>query len=263
MKNRNKLLIIFSCVLITLISICFIPVRVSKLIPIVEEQVVKDFGINIHIERLVLRLGPTLKLKAPIMHVMYEDGQKFAQFDNVKFYIPWTALLKENIKIKRIDAKKIILKLSSEDKYLSHVFNSLIKKEFNDNPDISFREYNIFYKNNANNDIYALKGNSLELNKLLTYKNYKIKTNGNLEINSKKYISYDLLIVPNLDLQKFKLDIDLIELIEQVKLLDFQSDIITDLKIYKSDEKTQYSGFINIDNMSVLDNLKKNPKSFI
>ena len=47
-------------------------------------------------------------------------------------------------------------------------------------------------------------------------------------------------------------------------LIDFHSDIISDLKLYKdSTEKIQYSGFINIDNMSVLDNAKKTPKSFI
>ena len=85
-----------------------------------------------------------------------------------------------------------------------------------------------------------------------------------LSINSKNHISYDLVINPNLDLTNLKLNIDFLSLLEQVKLLDFHSDIITDLKIYKAnDNSIQYSGFINIDNISVLDELKKNPKSFI
>ena len=101
-----KPLIILACTTLFFTTICFIPIRVSKLIPIIEECVAQDLGINIHVERLILRFGPQLKLKTPIMHVTYSDGQKFAQFDNVKFYIPWTALLKDNIKIKRIDARK-------------------------------------------------------------------------------------------------------------------------------------------------------------
>ena len=53
-------------------------------------------------------------------------------------------------------------------------------------------------------------------------------------------------------------------MIENIKELDFRADIITDLKLYKSVEnKLQASGFINVDNISVLDLAKKNPKSFV
>ena len=54
------------------------------------------------------------------------------------------------------------------------------------------------------------------------------------------------------------------ELLEQVENLDFHSDIMADIKIYKnSDEQIQVSGLANIDNITVLDPNKKHPKSFI
>ena len=78
MKKYSKYLIILTCIIAVLVSICFIPINATKLIPVIEKQVEKDLGVNIHVERLILRVGPFIKLKAPIMHVTYEDGQKFA-----------------------------------------------------------------------------------------------------------------------------------------------------------------------------------------
>ena len=136
MKKYSIYIYILASIIIASSFLCFIPIRVSKLIPIVEEQVAKDLGIKIHIDRLVLRLGPSLKLKTPIMHLMYEDGQKFAQFDNVKFYLPWTVIIRENIKIRKVYAKKFILKVSSNEEAFVDLLIRLKERNFNDNPNI-------------------------------------------------------------------------------------------------------------------------------
>ena len=95
--KKYKLYIILSLAFIALcVSICFIPIDASRFIPAIESQVTKDLGVKIHIEKLILRFGPSLKVKAPTMHMMYEDGQKFGQFDNVKFFIPWSSLFKND-----------------------------------------------------------------------------------------------------------------------------------------------------------------------
>ena len=95
MKKYRNFIIIFFVVLAFCISICFVPIDATRFIPAIEAQVTKDLGVKIHIERLILRFGPSLKVKAPVMHIMYEDGQKFGQFDNVKFFIPWASLFKD------------------------------------------------------------------------------------------------------------------------------------------------------------------------
>ena len=73
MKRYKNYFIAAFCIIAFLVSICFIPINASGMIPDIEEQVAKDLGVKIHIERLILRVGPLLKVKAPIMHMMYED----------------------------------------------------------------------------------------------------------------------------------------------------------------------------------------------
>ncbi len=264
MKKYSKYLLIGFCILAILVSICFIPISASKLIPAIEEQASKDLGVNVHIERLILRVGPLLKVKTPIMHIMYEDGQKFAQLDNVKLFIPWSSFFKESPSITAMQAKKMTIRVTSDDKYLPNFIERLQQKDFNDNPNIRLKEYKFSYLNKKANETYILEGQNMELDKIPNFKNYKLKTNGAFFINNHKYISYDVVVNPNMEMEEFSPKIDIIEFIDQIKDLDFHSDIIADLKLYKNQEKAiQASGFVNLDNISVLDKARKNPKSFI
>ncbi|MCM1004017.1 MAG: hypothetical protein NC408_06720 [Candidatus Gastranaerophilales bacterium] len=263
MKKYSKYLIASLCILAFLITLCFIPINASKLIPTIEKQVASELGVKIHIERLILRVGPLIKVKAPIMHVMYEDGQKFAQFDTVKFYIPWTSLIKKNPTIKTLEAKRLTVRVNSDDKYLNSLVEKLQAKDMSETPDFRLKNYNISYKNKESNNNYNLDGQALELNKVPNFKNFKINTVGNFSIDNKQYISYDLSITPKID-RPDEINLEgLTNFIDQIEELDFHSDIITDLKLYKNNETIQASGFINIDNISVLDANKKDPKSFV
>lgn len=264
MKKNSKYLIIIMIFIALIVAICFVPIRASKLIPAIEELVEKDFGVKVHIERLVLRLGPSLKVKAPIVHLMYEDGQKFAQFDGAKFYIPWSSLIKNKPIAKYIQAKKLTVRLTSEDKFLPNIINGLSDKDFRDIPSLKLKEYNLSYSNKADNEVYSLIGTALDLEKNTAYKNFKVRTKGNLGINNKNYISYDATVLPNIENFQLNKDFSLIKVFNQIKDLDFHSDIIADIKLYNNSEKQiQASGFINIDNISVLDLEKKTPKSFL
>ena len=264
MKKYNKYLITVLIVLGCLISLCFVPINASKLIPTIEEQVSKDLGIKIHIEKLILRIGPFLKVKAPIMHMMYEDGQKFGQFDNVKFYIPWMSLIKNEPAVDTLYANKLIIKVASDDKYLPSFLDKLSKKDIEETPNISLKEYSISYFDKSDNDKLALVGQNLEISKVPTFKSLKLKAKGAFSINSKKYITYDVSVLPKMDLPESANKFDVTEFINQIEDLDFHSDVIADLKLYKTaNDDIQASGFINVDNISVLDTTKRNPKSFV
>ena len=130
MKKYYKYISAAVIVIALCISICFIPINATKLIPIIENQVEHELGIKIHIEKLIFRVGPTLKVKAPVMHLMYEDGQKFGQFDNVKFYLPWSTLFKSDTVINKLYADKFIAKINSDDKYLQDLFKTFEEKRF-------------------------------------------------------------------------------------------------------------------------------------
>ena len=75
MKKYSKYIIVAFVIISILISVCFIPFDANKLIPIIENQVSEEYGIKTHLDKLVLRVGPFIKVKTPIMHIMYEDGE--------------------------------------------------------------------------------------------------------------------------------------------------------------------------------------------
>lgn len=264
MKKYSLYIVTIVVLLAALISVCFIPISASKLIPLVEEQVESDLGAKIHIEKLILRVGPYIKLKTPVMHLMYSDGQKFAQLDNVKFYISWRTFLKKSPVISKMYASKLLVRISSEDKNSTSLLESLKNKDINDLPKVYLKEYSLTYKNQSNGNKYSLNGSPLSLEKVANYNNFKLNTKTSFYINDKKYISADLTILPKLNLPQELPNYDIETFINQIIELDFHSDLIADLKLYKSqDDAIQASGFINIDNISVLDFSKKNPKSFI
>lgn len=264
MKKYSKYLIILTCIIAVLVSICFIPINATKLIPVIEKQVEKDLGVNIHVERLILRVGPFIKLKAPIMHVTYEDGQKFAQLDGVKLYVNWLTLLKDKPVIEKVYANNLNLRLNSDDKYLPILLEKLQANEFGVTPNIQLKNYEISYLNKLTSDKYNLKGQNFLLGKISNHKNMKITTSGDFSINSKKYINYDIALTPKLEFRKIDFNGDITKFVNQIKDLDFHSDIIADLTLFKKEDNyVQASGFVNIDNISVLDSTKKNPKSFI
>lgn len=265
LKRYKNIIITFFLVITFCISICFVPINATHLIPMVEEQAKQEYGLEVHVEKLIFRFGPALKIKAPVMHVMYPDGQKFGQLDNVKFYVPWSTLFKNNIYVNKIYADKFILKTSSNDKYLKDLINSMQSKEFDMYPNLIFKNYNISYTLYDKNKHYQLKGKNLELSKLLRYKNLKLNTDGEFIINDTPYISYNLSLTPNLDLPKNKnIEFDFFDFLNQIETLDFHSDIIADIKLYNDkNENLQISGLVNIDNISVLDPKNTTPKSFI
>ena len=264
-KYRNYILILLLTISF-LISVCFIPIDATRFIPQVEKQAKQELGIDVHIDRLIFRFGPSLKIKAPVLHLMYTDGQKFGQLDNVKFFVPWSTLLSENIIVKRIYADKIIVKLNSNDKYLSNFIKNLSSKDYEMLPNLKFKNYSLTYNLVNKNKSYQLKGTNLNLDKIINYKSAKIKAEGVFFINEQNYASYNINIVPNIEIDK-KISVNALKLfhfLEQVENLDFHSDIIADLKFYSNnDNKLQISGLINVDNISVQDKEKKNPKSFI
>ena len=266
MKKKYKYIIISFVVLLAFcISICFVPINATRFIPLIETQVTRELGVKIHIERLILRLGPSLKVKAPAVHIMYADGQKFGQFSNVKFFIPWSALIKNDIVIKRLKADKFIVKVNSEDKYLPDVLNRLKAKDFNEIPDVKLKGYSIAYNDAKTQKTYRINGSNMELTKVINFENLQVKAIGEFLVNDKKYLSYDLSVLPNIKLPDKKLDIEAAQnFLEQLEELDFYSDIIADLKLYNNlNGDLQISGLVNIDNISVLDPEKKSPKSFI
>ena len=266
MKRYKKYIITILIILAFCISVCFIPIDATRFIPIVQQQTEQELGVKVHIEKLIFRFGPSLKIKAPIMHLLYEDGKKFGQLDNVKFYVPWSTLVRDNIYVKKIYADNLILRIDSNDSYLNKLINKIQSLPFEMYPDMQISKYAISYLYAKNNKHFELKGSNLELGKVVKYKNLKLGSEGTFIINNKPYINYNVSILPNIEIDNNNIlkELNFYSFAEQIENLDFHSDIIADIKLYNNlDNELQISGLVNIDNISVLDPEKKNPKSFI
>ncbi|MCQ2739454.1 MAG: AsmA-like C-terminal region-containing protein [bacterium] len=261
-KYKNYI-IVFVVIVVSFITACFVPINISKSIPLVEKQFVEDYGLDVHIDKLILRIGPMLKIKAPVMHVMYPDGKKIAQFNNVKFYVPLSAIFKKKIAPKILKSDKLIIRLNSDDKELDNLFERINNRDISDLPNICINNFEYSYLDKITHDTYKLEGSEFSLTKIVNFNSLKVSTKGDFSINNKHYINYDLLITPKLDIKQLNRKIELIKFAEHIKELDFHSDIIADLKLYSDNNVIQTSGFLNIDNISVLDATGKTPKSFI
>ena len=234
MKKIYKYLILLFCLLFIIISVCFVPINASKLIPVIEKQVEKDLGVKVHIDKLILRVGPYFKIKTPIMHIMYNDGQKFAQFNNVRFYVSFIDIFKDNPELYKIRADKLTVRVNSDDKFIEELLLRLDKKSAKSSPILTFKTYKITYNNKIHKSSYSLEGQDLELTKIKNLKSYKIKTKGVFNIDTQKYFSYDLNLIPNVEIPDLNKKYNIIDSIEQLKELDFKADIIADLKLYKN-----------------------------
>ena len=125
-KKYRNIIIAFVLVLAAVITICFIPINATKLIPSVERQISEELGVDVHIEKLVLRFGCSVRVKSPIVHLLYKDGQKFGQFNDIKIYLPWSSIIKNDIVIKAVKAGNCIIKINSKDTiYIRSIFFSI------------------------------------------------------------------------------------------------------------------------------------------
>lgn len=264
MKKISKYFVIILIFISLIVSICFIPFKATNFIPIIEEQVEKDLGVKVNIESLIFQFGPLLKLKTPIIHLMYNDGKKFAQLNNVKIFIDWVSLIKQSPRVDTLKAKNLIIQVTSQDEDLINLLNSIERLNKNRATNLKIKDYKFVYKNYNNNENYILQGPELDLKRHKNSKNPKIITKGEFKINSQTYITYDFSLLPNIDLTNNCKEIKILPFLEQVRDLDFHSDVIADIKLYKdNNDLIQTSGFLNIDNISVLDRAQKDPKSFL
>ena len=95
--------------------------------------------------------------------------------------------------------------------------------------------------------MYQVLNQLLELNKIEAFKNFKLASEGVFYINEKPHITYNAIITPNVEFSGNKNNFNIIDFAQQVEALDFHSDVIADIKMYKTDnDNLQISGLVNI-----------------
>lgn len=259
-KSKIILIIIISIFVISYLAFLFILpnfVDLNKASPKVAAALQEATGLDVNIKGLKLTTHWDLSVGALIKKadLKYPKGEKFAQIEGFKVKLKLIPLLWHNIAICKIDADKVLANLEVDDSGEFLLKKSLIKKSpaiiSPDLPDISAKKYRISIINKENT--YTLKGADLKISDFVLNKKIKIKTNGEVILNKRKQISYNIAILsevfPANNANKDK-KTDILKIFNDLYKYNINADINTDLTIKNKKNATDIEGKINLDKIS-------------
>lgn len=189
--------------------------------------------------------------------------EKFAQLNGLQIRVSLLPLVFKKIKITEIKIDKVMANIDEKVESLSaHSHKFLPDTKL---PNISIKKYRISLLDGQNN--YTLKGNDFRVYDFVLNEKIKLKANGDLILNNKKQISYNISlnsdVFPKITSENENKEAQLIKLLQELYSYNAQAKINADLKISKNKEETNINGKINLDEISMLIGEKIIPKSFV
>lgn len=198
----------------------------------------------------------------------YETGEKFAQINNLGVKVSLFHLLFKDIKINKIFAEKVMANFD-EAKYKMQ--NAKGKKNlstinsFNFStkmPAIYVKDYRLSLISNSNN--YTFKGSGLKIYDFILNKRISVKTNGELILNKRKQISYNIFLISHLfpeeKNKKTKEFFDYIKIFDDLYKYNVNGNISTYLRIF---DTSNVDGTIKLDKLTFQLGGKSFPQSHL
>lgn len=192
------------------------------------------------------------------------NGKKFAQINGLQVKLSLVPLLFNKIQISKVDMDKLLLNVDVDKdgkfilkKYLTKKSNKTQSKYklIHNMPDISAKKYRISFFSGANK--YSLKGENLKISDFVSNKKIKIKTNGEVVLNGRKQITYNIAVYSKA-FPKTKSTTEpknnIIGIFNDLYKYNVQANINTNLKInekFNDADNIQIHGKINIDKISL------------
>lgn len=232
-------------------------VDLNKHSPKITQALEEATGLEFDVEGLKLTTHWNLAVGASIkrLDVKYVKGEKFAQINGFKVKLKLIPLLWRNIAICKIDADKVLANLEVDDNGEFVFKKHLIKKSpaiiAPDMPVISAKKYRISLQNKGND--YTLKGSDLKISDFIINKKIKLKTKGEVILNKRKQISYDIAVfsevfpATNSNMRK---KTNVLKIFEDLYKYNLKADINTDLAIKNKKDATDIEGKISLDKIS-------------
>lgn len=256
MKNIVISLVV---VLLSAIILCFIPFNANKFIPILQNQVYEKYGVNAKVDKLIIKLGPSIILKSPSF-VVSANNKNFSTISGIKIKLAILPLIRKEFKVKEVRIDNLIADLEV-DEHNNLVISNYLKTPSSDNiiDKIRIKHYN-FKIIDTLKQSYLLNGNEFILSDFVPNSQIKIATTGKLIIDNINHLDYDISLSYKGDsLEKSKIDI--IDFIEQIKEKQASASIVSNLKIERKDNIYNTDGTLSIDKLTCVINGKKLPYS--
>lgn len=217
-------------------------------------------GFQVELNGLKVKTAWNLSAGALVNKVdlKYSSGEKFAQINGLQVRLSLIPLLFGNLKIDKVDANKVLANISEQEtkKPSSTSFHHLnISPNM---PTISVKKYRMSLLKGANN--YTLKGENLKISDFVLNKKIKLKANGDLILNGRKQIAYNVSILSKKFSKKGSQSNDFTKMFDDLYKYNVKANINADLKI---NNDYDIDGKINLDKISFVLGGKIFPQSVL
>lgn len=229
-------------------------IDLNKATPKVAAALQEATGLDVDIEGLKITTHWDLSVGALIKKadVKYPKGEKFAQINGFKVKLKLIPMLWHNIAICKIDADKVLANLEVDDNGEFLFKKHLIKKSpaiiAPDMPLISVKKYRISLINGQNN--YTLKGEDLKISDFVLNKKINIKTKGEVILNRRKQISYDIAVFSEVFPKNKDKKTNFLKIFEDLYQYNINAHIGTAMSIRNKNGITDIEGKISLDKFS-------------
>ncbi len=274
-----SILSIFITIYITFLFVLPYAVDLNKYSPQITKALQDNSGLAAKLEGLKIRTSWNLSAGASIekMDLSYPDGKKFAQINNLQVRLSLLPVIFGKIKLDKIEADKVLVNLDMEpngkfllEKYLpkqpSNTSSAGGMNLSDDMPDVKIEQYRVSFLSGKND--YTVKGNDLKISDFVLNKKIKFSSNGEIILNKRKQISYDLALFSKIFPQaqapaQKKEEVSILEVFENLYKYNFQTDVKADLKLTGSVEEPDIQGQIDLNKIALSIGGKTLPKSRI
>lgn len=255
-------------------------VNLDTYAPQIKKLIQDSTGFQVDIKGLKVKTAWNLSAGALIKKtdLKYPTGEKFAQINNLDIKLSLIPLFFNDIKLDSINAEKALFNLKmkkngdflmsdfirTKDKKAVQIKDKTFRIKFSDKmPNIAITKYRASFIDISNGRIYSVKGKDLKISDFVLNKKIKINTIGNVILNQKTQIKYDLAIAskyfPTFSKSNDKNNsINIIKVFEDLHKYDLCANITSDIKINKD---KNIDGKIDIENITFALGDKKLPQS--
>lgn len=240
-------------------------VDLNKYSPQMQNALEEATGLDFDIEGLKVKTQWDLSVWALIERadVSYPKGEKFAQINKLQVKLKLLPLIIKNIAICKINADKVLANLEIDNngefvfkKYLIKKSPAIIAPEM---PEINAKKYRISLLNGQNN--YTLKGEDLKISDFVLNKKIKLKTKGEVILNKRRQISYDIAIFSQVFPKKTNKKTNILTIFDDLYKYNIHARIDTNLSIKNKNGTDDIEGKIDLDKISFIYNNRVFPES--
>lgn len=217
-------------------------VDLNQYSPQITKIIQDNTGLQVSLKGLKVKTAWNLSAGALIdkTDLKYTTGEKFAQINGLQIRLSLIPLFFNKIRIDEVDAEKVLadidlVKIEKQKAKVLEPTSSLLPFAFSkpnfstDMPVVKVKKYRISFIDSKNN--YTAKGTDLKISEFVLGDKIKLKTNGNLILNERKQISYNIAVFSKVFPKTTSRENNLMKVFADLYKYNLQADINADLKI--------------------------------